>query len=77
MAGLREEIVSSAEQVLELLKLGEGLTHQSSLAIIITYSWFFFVKSGVHELSFAANRHFGETNMNARSSRSHTIFRMV
>ncbi|XP_042377067.1 kinesin-like protein KIN-7L isoform X1 [Zingiber officinale] len=24
-----------------------------------------------------ANRHFGETNMNARSSRSHTIFRMV
>ncbi|XVF00706.1 hypothetical protein REPUB_Repub04eG0024500 [Reevesia pubescens] len=23
------------------------------------------------------NRHFGETNMNARSSRSHTIFRMV
>ncbi|KAJ3675657.1 hypothetical protein LUZ60_004699 [Juncus effusus] len=24
-----------------------------------------------------ANRHFGETNMNSRSSRSHTIFRMV
>lgn len=24
-----------------------------------------------------ANRHFGETNMNVRSSRSHTIFRMV
>ncbi|XP_072989577.1 kinesin-like protein KIN-7L isoform X1 [Typha latifolia] len=47
VAGLREEIVNSAEQVLELLKLGE------------------------------ANRHFGETNMNARSSRSHTIFRMV
>lgn len=23
------------------------------------------------------NRHFGETNMNVRSSRSHTIFRMV
>nr|CAD1822374.1 unnamed protein product [Ananas comosus var. bracteatus] len=40
VAGLREEIVSSAEQVLELLKLGK-------------------------------------TNMNARSSRSHTIFRMV
>ncbi|ONK60319.1 uncharacterized protein A4U43_C08F16960 [Asparagus officinalis] len=47
VAGLREEIVNSAEQVLELIKLGE------------------------------ANRHFGETNMNARSSRSHTIFRMV
>ncbi|CAO2144387.1 unnamed protein product [Urochloa humidicola] len=47
VAGLREEIVNSAEQVFELLQLGE------------------------------ANRHFGETNMNARSSRSHTIFRMV
>ncbi|KAL6842943.1 hypothetical protein ACP4OV_027256 [Aristida adscensionis] len=47
VAGIREEIVNSAEQVLELLQLGE------------------------------ANRHFGETNMNVRSSRSHTIFRMV
>ncbi|CAN6363112.1 unnamed protein product [Urochloa humidicola] len=47
VAGLREEIVNSAEQVFELLQLGEE------------------------------NRHFGETNMNARSSRSHTIFRMV
>ncbi|PRQ27874.1 putative plus-end-directed kinesin ATPase [Rosa chinensis] len=47
VAGLREEIVSNAEQVLKLLESGE------------------------------VNRHFGETNMNARSSRSHTIFRMV
>ncbi|GFQ00905.1 kinesin-related protein 4 [Phtheirospermum japonicum] len=47
VAGLREEIVNSADQILNLIKLGE------------------------------ANRHFGETNMNARSSRSHTIFRMV
>ncbi|KAF3323771.1 kinesin-related protein 11 [Carex littledalei] len=47
VAGISEEIVSNAEQVLQLLVLGE------------------------------ANRHFGETNMNARSSRSHTIFRMV
>ncbi|AQK57489.1 Kinesin-like protein KIN-7N [Zea mays] len=47
VSGLREEIVNSAEQVFELLQLGE------------------------------ANRHFGETNMNMRSSRSHTIFRMV
>ncbi|KAB2023602.1 hypothetical protein ES319_D06G030500v1 [Gossypium barbadense] len=30
------------------------------------------------EVTFpTVNRHFGETNMNARSSRSHTIFRMV
>ncbi|KAL3505041.1 hypothetical protein ACH5RR_034882 [Cinchona calisaya] len=47
VAGLREEIVNSAEQVLELIQRGE------------------------------VNRHFGETNMNVRSSRSHTIFRMV
>ncbi|XP_016456492.1 kinesin-like protein KIN-7N isoform X2 [Nicotiana tabacum] len=47
VAGLREEIVNDAEQVLELIQQGE------------------------------VNRHFGETNMNVRSSRSHTIFRMV
>ncbi|KAF6136889.1 hypothetical protein GIB67_018928 [Kingdonia uniflora] len=47
VAGLREEIVNSADQVLKLIESGE------------------------------VNRHFGETNMNARSSRSHTIFRMV
>ncbi|CAA0806803.1 P-loop containing nucleoside triphosphate hydrolases superfamily protein [Striga hermonthica] len=47
VAGLREEIVNSADQVLNLIQLGE------------------------------AKRHFGDTNMNARSSRSHTIFRMV
>ncbi|KAH9297368.1 hypothetical protein KI387_029050 [Taxus chinensis] len=47
VAGLREEIVNSPEQVFELVELGE------------------------------ANRHVGETNMNVRSSRSHTIFRMV
>lgn len=47
VAGLREEIVNNAEQVLKLIDFGE------------------------------VNRHFGETNMNVRSSRSHTIFRMV
>ncbi|GMJ15270.1 hypothetical protein like AT1G59540 [Hibiscus trionum] len=47
VAGLREEIVNNAEQVIKLLESGE------------------------------VNRHFGETNMNVRSSRSHTIFRMV
>ncbi|PWA82882.1 P-loop containing nucleoside triphosphate hydrolases superfamily protein [Artemisia annua] len=47
VAGLREEIVNNADQVLKLIEMGE------------------------------ANRHFGETNMNVRSSRSHTIFRMV
>ncbi|XP_065847998.1 kinesin-like protein KIN-7N isoform X2 [Euphorbia lathyris] len=47
VAGLREEIVNNAEQVLKLMASGE------------------------------VNRHFGETNMNVRSSRSHTIFRMV
>ncbi|KAG9440639.1 hypothetical protein H6P81_020804 [Aristolochia fimbriata] len=47
VAGLREEIVNNAEQVMKLIELGE------------------------------VNRHFGQTNMNIRSSRSHTIFRMV
>ncbi|KAJ0231520.1 Kinesin-like protein KIN-7N [Hirschfeldia incana] len=47
VAGLKEEIVSDAEQILKLLDSGE------------------------------VNRHFGETNMNVHSSRSHTIFRMV
>lgn len=47
MGGLREEIITSPEQVLELLETGE------------------------------ANRHVGSTKMNEKSSRSHTIFRMV
>ncbi|KAJ6709689.1 CENTROMERE PROTEIN E [Salix koriyanagi] len=47
VAGLKEEIVSDADQVLKLIQGGEVI------------------------------RHFGETSMNARSSRSHTIFRMV
>ncbi|XP_024360207.1 kinesin-like protein KIN-7L isoform X2 [Physcomitrium patens] len=47
VAGLREEIVDSVEQVLGLLEAGE------------------------------VQRHFGETNMNINSSRSHSIFRMV
>ncbi|XXG48855.1 hypothetical protein AAC387_Pa02g3189 [Persea americana] len=47
VAGLREEIVDNAEQVLKIIEFGE------------------------------VNRHFGQTNMNIRSSRSHTIFRMV
>ncbi|KAG7020618.1 Kinesin-like protein KIN-7N [Cucurbita argyrosperma subsp. argyrosperma] len=47
VAGLKEEIVNNADQVLKLIEQGE------------------------------VNKHFGETNMNARSSRSHTIFRMV
>ncbi|KAJ0245370.1 Kinesin motor domain-containing protein [Hirschfeldia incana] len=47
VAGLREEIVSSPQQVLELMEFGQS------------------------------HRHIGETNMNAHSSRSHTIFRMI
>ncbi|GIL95338.1 hypothetical protein Vretimale_1382 [Volvox reticuliferus] len=47
VCGLREDIVISPEQVLELLTTGE------------------------------ANRHIGSTKMNEKSSRSHTIFRMV
>ncbi|KAL6572412.1 hypothetical protein OROMI_013370 [Orobanche minor] len=61
VAGLREEIVNSADQVLNLIQLGEGLTLNQS----------------INDRHLSANRHFGDTNMNARSSRSHTIFRMV
>ena len=35
----------------------------------------FIIKSSF--LALPGHRHFGETNMNERSSRSHTIFRMV
>nr|AMS24227.1 kinesin 7-III protein [Marsilea vestita] len=47
VSGLREEIVTSPEQALQLMEFGES------------------------------RRHFGETNMNLHSSRSHTIFRLV
>ncbi|KAJ4706756.1 Kinesin-like protein [Melia azedarach] len=47
VAGLREEIVASPQQVLDFMEFGES------------------------------HRHFGETNMNLYSSRSHTIFRMI
>ncbi|GLC41340.1 hypothetical protein PLESTM_001185400 [Pleodorina starrii] len=47
VCGLREDIVTSPDQVLALLETGE------------------------------ANRHTGSTKMNEKSSRSHTIFRMV
>jgi len=45
--GLEEAVVSSPEEVINLMRRGEK------------------------------NRHYGETNMNARSSRSHTIFRII
>jgi len=45
--GLEEAVVSSPEEVINLMRMGEK------------------------------NRHYGETNMNARSSRSHTIFRII
>jgi centromeric protein E len=45
--GMKEVVVTSPEQVLELIAEGES------------------------------NRHYGETNMNANSSRSHTLFKMV
>ena len=47
VCGLREDIVTSPDQVLGLLEEGEN------------------------------NRHIGSTKMNEKSSRSHTLFRMV
>lgn len=61
--------MNSAEQVFELLQLGEGTFLSTCFIFSNLESDSFFL--------FPANRHFGETNMNIRSSRSHTIFRMV
>lgn len=72
VAGLREEIVNCSQQVIELLELGEGLENELSK---LNHQSMVFV--GEYHILVAANRHFGETNMNTRSSRSHTIFRMV
>lgn len=75
VAGLREEIVASPEQVLELMEFGEC---NVNFAVIVKI---FFYHSKYSILTFfpwcSAHRHIGETNMNLYSSRSHTIFRMV
>jgi hypothetical protein len=69
--------VNNEGQVFELLQQGEG----TLLPICFIFSGldleYFF--NCVLSLSFlfSVNRHFGETNMNVRSSRSHAIFRMV
>ena len=47
ISGLREVIVASADEAMDLIREGE------------------------------ANRHYGSTNMNLKSSRSHTVFRLV
>lgn len=47
LLGLREEVVTSKEQVYDLIKAGER------------------------------NRHYGATQMNEHSSRSHVLFRLV
>ena len=77
VAGLREEIVNSAEQVFELIESGEGLSsYKNDLSFVIPYLNRVAICVFI-TLLISVNRHFGETNMNARSSRSHTIFRMV
>lgn len=97
VAGLREEIVVSPEQVLDLMTAGESMdlfsvsfrivycivvcevlpSNMNSSFVIINY--FFSIEPIIkHILEFIADyRHVGETNMNAYSSRSHSIFRMV
>lgn len=79
VAGLREEIVNSAEQVLKLIEMGEGLTFETNLRFYcsICFNWVNSDCMYIWNLLLSVNRHFGETNMNVRSSRSHTIFRMV
>lgn len=84
VAGLKEEIVSNAEQVLKLIESGEGLDSETKhkyqgffFVLVVSFNCIFVQNFCLCFYFFTVNRHFGETNMNARSSRSHTIFRMV
>lgn len=45
--------------------------------VLVMTSLFKILVSADCLVSLTAQRHFGETNMNVNSSRSHTIFRMV
>ncbi|KAK4390387.1 Kinesin-like protein KIN-7N [Sesamum angolense] len=79
--GLREEIVNSADQVLNLIQLGEGLnldqnTFEISMHLVVSFTYRYVIKYLYRFVILGSHRHFGDTNMNARSSRSHTIFRM-
>lgn len=71
--------MNNANQVLNLIQLGEGLTSdQNAYEMACSKSCLLVFHFQILRFSIlAANRHFGDTNMNARSSRSHTIFRMV
>jgi centromeric protein E len=64
---LTEKPVYSAHEVMELLQKGEGMRYVDNDVLLYYCSYVLSI----------ANRSIGETNMNERSSRSHTIFRMV
>ncbi|RDX81147.1 Kinesin-like protein KIN-7O, partial [Mucuna pruriens] len=65
VAGLREEIVASPEQVLDFMEHILCYPYQLTNFFLMFFAF------------VSAHRHIGETNMNLYSSRSHTIFRMI
>lgn len=77
VADLTEELVTTTSQVLAWIRKGEG-----KLRGPWTWDWCFQASHRVTTTDgFSAppaeNRHYAKTKMNERSSRSHTIFRMV
>jgi hypothetical protein len=71
VAELTEHVVhvgQGMQQVLELIALGEGASHSVSRCAL---------RSQRGPCYHTERRHFGVTNLNDKSSRSHTIFRMI
>lgn len=80
VADLTEELVTSPAQALAWIRKGESriwcychtwVIHTERALQTVTTNVF-----SAHSAS-VENRHYGKTKMNQRSSRSHTIFRMV
>lgn len=75
VADLTEELVTSPAQALAWIRKGE-----SKIWDYRTSEWWRALQTVCNYqcvFSSVENRHYGKTKMNQRSSRSHTIFRMV
>jgi centromeric protein E len=76
VGGLTEKIVVSPEEMMQYMREGMGL---SSLSAFVVHSNIPHFDIHTHSLTLPGqiNRHIGSTKMNERSSRSHTIFRIM